>query len=149
MAMFFDPFRELDRMSATMSDGRRGPRFVPMDLYREGDHYILNADAPGVDPGSIDIDVDGSVLTIRAVRTLSTAENAEWLTQERPSGSFVRQLSLGDGIDADSISASYHNGVLSVMIPVSQRVKPRKVAITAGAPETIAVTTGKPAAAKK
>jgi HSP20 family protein len=149
MAMFFDPFRELDRMSATMSEGRRSPRFVPMDLYREGDHYVLNADVPGVDPGSIDIDVDGQVLTIRAVRTLSSTENAEWLTQERPSGSFVRQLNLGDGIDADSISASYHNGVLSVVIPVSEKVKPRKVAITAGAPETIAVTPSKPAAVKK
>jgi HSP20 family protein len=89
------------------------------------------------------------VLTSRAVRTLSSTENAEWLTQERPSGSFVRQLNLGDGIDADSISASYHNGVLSVVIPVSEKVKPRKVAITAGAPETIAVTPSKPAAVKK
>lgn len=133
MAMYFDPFRELDRLAADLVDGRRGPRFVPMDLYREGDHYILNADMPGVDPGSIDIDVEGQLLTIRAVRTLRGQEGVNWLAQERPSGAFMRQLNIGEGIDADHISANYANGVLSVMIPVSAKAKPRKVAITSNA----------------
>ncbi|WP_156794902.1 hypothetical protein [Curtobacterium sp. BH-2-1-1] len=53
MALYFDPFRELDRLTATMFDGRSGPRFVPMDLSRHGDHSVLNADMPGVDPGSM------------------------------------------------------------------------------------------------
>jgi HSP20 family protein len=130
MALYFDPFRELDRMTASMFDGRRGPRFVPMDLYRSGDHYVLNADIPGVDPGSVDIDVEGQLLTIRATRTISADQEADWMTQERPSGSFVRQLTLGTGIDAGKISASYDNGVLSVVIPVSEEAKPRKIEIT-------------------
>jgi HSP20 family protein len=53
----------------------------------------------------------------------------DWLTQERPAGSFMRQLSLGDGIDADSITATYENGVLSVTIPVSEKAKPRKIEV--------------------
>jgi HSP20 family protein len=142
MSLFFDPFRDLDRVPATAFEGRRGPRFVPMDLYRSGDHYVLNADIPGVDPGSVDIDVEGQVLTIRATRTISAPENSEWMAQERPSGSFVRQLSLGSGIDGGKISASYDNGVLSIVIPVSEGAKPRKIEITGGKSEPVAVTAG-------
>lgn len=127
--MYFDPFRELDRMTGRL-EGRQGPRFAPMDLYREGDHYLLNADLPGVDPGSIDVDVDGNMLSIRATRTLRGEEGVQWIAQERPSGSYQRQLQLGDGIDAERISAHYENGVLSVMIPVSEQAKPRRIEVT-------------------
>ncbi len=132
MAMKFDPFRELDRVAGALLDTRQGLRLMPMDLYREGDHYILNADLPGIDPGSVDIDVDGQLLTIRAERTLRNTEGVKWLTRERESGSFLRQLNLGQGIDIDSISARYENGVLSVTIPVSERAKPRKIEILTG-----------------
>ena len=131
MAMLFDPFRELDRVAANLLDTRQGPRLMPMDLYREGDHYILNADLPGVDPGSIDLDVDGQVLTLRAERTARSQEGVKWLAHERPYGSFLRQFNLGDGIATDQISATYDNGVLSVMIPVSERAKPRKIEVSA------------------
>ena len=132
MAMKFDPFRELDRVAGALLDPRQGLRLMPMDLYREGDHYILTADLPGIDPGSVDIDVDGQLLTIRAERTLRGAEGVKWLTRERESGSFLRQLNLGQGIDIDAISARYENGVLSVNIPVTERAKPRKIEIMSG-----------------
>ncbi|SDI21287.1 heat shock protein Hsp20 [Arthrobacter subterraneus] len=132
MAMKFDPFRELDRVAGALLDTRQGLRLMPIDLYREGDHYILSADLPGIDPGSVDIDVDGQLLTIRAERTLRNAEGVKWLTRERESGSFLRQLNLGQGIDVDAISARYENGVLSVTIPVSERAKPRKIEIMSG-----------------
>jgi len=132
MAMNFDPFRELDRLAGSMFEAR-GPRLMPMDLYRDGDHYVLSADLPGVDPGSVDIDVDGQLLTIRAQRTLTSGEGVKWLTRERQSGSFLRQLNLGQGIDTERISASYENGVLSVTIPVSERMKPRKIEVQGGA----------------
>ncbi|MCU1441205.1 MAG: heat-shock protein Hsp20 [Rhodoglobus sp.] len=136
MAMLFDPFRELDRVAANLLDARQGPRLMPIDLYRDGDHYILNADLPGIDPGSVDVDVDGQVLTIRAERTPRSQEGVKWLAHERPSGSFLRQLNLGEGIATDNISANYNNGVLSVMIPVSERAKPRKVEITSNGAST-------------
>ena len=132
MAMKFDPFRELDRVAGALLDTRQGLRLMPMDLYREGDHYILSADLPGIDPGSVDIDVDGQLLTIRAERTLRNTEGVKWRTRERESGSFLRQLNLGQGIDIDAISARYENGVLSVTIPVSERAKPRKIEIMSG-----------------
>lgn len=126
----YDPFRDLDRLASSLFDTRRGPRRMPMDLYRDGDHYVLTADLPGIDPGSVDIDVDGQLLTIRAERTLHSGEDVKWITREREAASFLRQLNLGQGIDTDSISASYNNGVLSVTIPVSEKAKPRKVEVT-------------------
>ena len=129
MAMYWDPFREFDRLAAGMLDSRQGPRVMPIDLHRDGDHYVLSADLPGVDPGSIDVDVDGQLLTIRAERTLRSDGDVQWLAHERPSGSFLRQLTLGDGLDTAAISAHYDNGVLSVVIPVSERAKPRKVEV--------------------
>lgn len=130
MAVLFDPFRELDRVAANLIDSRQGPRFMPIDLYRDGDHYVLNADLPGIDPGTVDVDVDGQLLTIRAERTASSQEGVKWLARERSSGSFLRQFNLGDGIATESISANYDNGVLSVVIPMSEKAKPRKVEIT-------------------
>jgi HSP20 family protein len=131
MAMSFDPFSELDRLTGDLLTFRPGPKFMPVDLYREGDQYVLNADLPGIDPGSVDVDVDGQLLTIRAQRTAAQHDGAKWLTQERPNGTYLRQFSLGDGVDSEKISASYDNGVLSVIIPVSERAKPRKIAVQA------------------
>lgn len=133
MAVLFDPFRELDRMASSLLDQRQGPRLMPIDLHRDGDHYVLNADLPGIDPGSVDVDVDGQLLTIRAERTPRSIDGVTWLARERSSGSFLRQINLGDGIDTAAISAAYDNGVLSVTIPVSERAKPRKVEVTSSA----------------
>lgn len=128
MAMLFDPFRDLDRVASSLLDSRQGPRLMPIDLHKDGDLYILNADLPGIDPGSVDVDIDGQVLTIRGERTARSGD-VKWLAHERPTGSFLRQLNLGDGIDTENISANYDNGVLSVMIPVSEKAKPRKIAV--------------------
>lgn len=127
----YDPLRQMERFANSFMDmGRRGPRQMPMDLYRDGDHYVLTADLPGIDPGSVDIDVDGQLLTIRAERTLSAGDGVKWITREREAGSFLRQLSLGQGLDTEKIAASYRNGVLSVTIPVSEKAKARKVSVS-------------------
>lgn len=129
MGMSFDPISQLDRFAASVLDSVRSPRLMPVDLFRDGERYVLHADLPGADPGSIDVDVDGSQLTLRAQRTADTGEGVRWLTRERGAGSFLRQFTLGDGVDVDRITASYENGVLSVIIPVSERAKPRKIAV--------------------
>ena len=129
MMMNLDPFRELDRMAATLLDRRDTPRVMTIDLYRDADHFVLTAELPGVDPGSVDVDVDGQMLTIRAERTPRSQDGVQWLARERAAGTFQRQLTLGRDIDTESISAHYENGVLSVMIPVAEKAKPRKIAI--------------------
>ena len=74
MAMSFDPFSELGRLKESLLQYRPGPRFMPVELYREKDQYFLNADLPGIDPGSVDLDVDEQLLTIRAQRTATTQD---------------------------------------------------------------------------
>ena len=149
MAVVFDPFREMDRLASQLMGGpgaTRTPRWMPMDLYRAGDHYVVSIDLPGVDPGSIDVDVDGTTLTVRAERTLRGEDGAQWVAQERPQGSYMRQLSLGEGLDLDQIHAHYENGVLSMTIPVSQRARPRKIEVASRSPRREIGTSGEDAA---
>lgn len=129
----FDPFRDVDSLTSallgTSSGSDRAPRFMPMDLYKVDDHYVLSADLPGVDPGSIDVDVDRGTLTLTAHRTAPETSGRQWISSERFAGTFRRQVSLGDGVDTERISASYDNGVLSITIPLAERAKPRKIDI--------------------
>jgi HSP20 family protein len=125
----FDPFRQMDRL---LTETLRGPAssVMPMDLYRDGETFVARIDMPGVDPGSIDIDVEDRTLTIRAQRAAAGVEGAQWLSRERPTGTFARQLSLGTGLALDQISADYRDGVLNLTIPVAEEAKPRKISVS-------------------
>ncbi|MFZ0530348.1 MAG: Hsp20/alpha crystallin family protein [Propionicimonas sp.] len=140
MARNYDPFRDLDRW---FSDVPRTPASaaMPMDLYREGDVFVTRIDLPGVDPKSIDIDVDDRTLTVRAERRAEAGAETKWLVRERPAGTFARQLTLGYGVALDKISAEYNDGVLSLRIPVAEEAKPRKISVVhSGAPTQIEST---------
>ncbi|HWD04889.1 MAG TPA: Hsp20/alpha crystallin family protein [Amycolatopsis sp.] len=134
MLMRTDPFRELDRLTQQFS-GANGtlarPAAMPMDAYRAGDEYVVAFDLPGVSPDSIDLDVEQNVLTVRAERPGSSGDGIEYQVAERPHGVFGRQLFLGEALDVEKIQASYEAGVLTLRIPVAERAKPRKIAISA------------------
>ncbi|MBX6371568.1 MAG: Hsp20/alpha crystallin family protein [Acidothermus sp.] len=134
MVLRFDPFREFDRLTEQLLGSTLGsvrtPRFMPMDLYRTGDHYVLHADLPGIDPGSVNVSVENGILTIEAERSARSDENVQWLASERFTGKFMRQISLGEGVDADHITATYDNGVLTVTIPVAEKAKARRIEVT-------------------
>jgi HSP20 family protein len=145
----FDPFHDIDTVARQLlgesSGTGRAPRFMPMDLFKAGDHYVLNADLPGVDPGSIDVSVDNGTLTLRAQRTVPSEEGVQWIASERFAGTFMRQVSLGENVDVENISATYNNGVLSVTIPIAERAKPRRIQISGASqePRTIEAQTGR------
>lgn len=129
MATYWDPFQEMDRLFGSLAQaGRSGPP-MPMDLFREGDHYVLAVDLPGVDPGSIDVSCEDRTLTIRAERTPRSAEG-RWLLRERSSGTMARQLTLGRGLALDQISAGYDDGVLTLTIPVAEEARPRRIEVS-------------------
>ncbi|MET9827954.1 Hsp20/alpha crystallin family protein [Streptomyces sp. NPDC006385] len=132
MLMRTDPFRELDRLTQQLLGTPAHPAAMPMDAYREGDTFVVELDLPGVDPESIDLDVERNVLTVKAERRSSAAEGAEVVVAERPTGTFSRQLFLGDTLDTERIDASYGAGVLRLTIPVAEQAKPRKIAISGG-----------------
>lgn len=136
----FDVLNSLDRFASSVFDMARSPRVMPVDLFRDGDQYVLSADLPGIDPQSVDLDVDGQLLTIRAERPAPADADVKWIAHERPHGTYVRQFTLGDGVDVDKITATYEHGVLSVIIPMAEKAKPRKIQITSGETERKAVT---------
>jgi HSP20 family protein len=144
MLMRFDPFRDLDQIAEQLNDAAtRGPRAFPMDAYRRGDDVVLLFDLPGVDPESIDLTVDQHVLTVRAERRREAREGEEVLAAERPQGVYLRRVFLGDTLDTDRIAAEYHNGVLELTIPISERAKPRKIEVAAnGHREPVAAGAG-------
>ena len=129
MLMRFDPFRELDRLTQNLTSPATA--VMPMDAYRHGDEYIVHFDLPGVESSSIEVTVEKNVLSVSAQRRWQPAEDDRIVASERPHGSFSRQLFLGEGLDADRVSASYHDGVLTVTVPVSEKAKPRRVEISA------------------
>lgn len=132
------PFRELDALFN--QSGPRNPsrsawvsgRPMPMDAYRRGDNVWVHLDLPGVTADSIDISVERNVLTVSAERNYERQEGDRVYFDERHQGAFRRQVSLGEGLDADSIEADYTDGVLSVRIPVAPQAKPRKITISSG-----------------
>ena len=133
MLTAYDPFpgssafRALDQLlgrSGSMT--ARALSGMPMDAYRVGDNFVAHFDLPGVDPGSIDLQVEGTTLTVTAERSVPQLENAEWAIAERPYGSYTRQLVLGRSLDTDRLEAHYHDGVLTLSIPVTEKAEPRK-----------------------
>jgi HSP20 family protein len=132
MLMRTDPFRDLDRLTKQVfgADGTLArPSVMLMDAWREGDAFHVAFDLPGVNPDSIDLDVERNVITVKAERP-ARAGDADLIAAERPRGVFSRQLVLGDNLDTEHITASYDAGVLTLQIPVAERAKPRKISVT-------------------
>jgi HSP20 family protein len=128
----FDPFRDFDRLAAEVLGTARTPALMPMDCLRTGDQFVVRFDLPGIDADSLDVAAENQTLTVRAERTRRDPEDAAYLISERPSGTYSRQLVLGDGLAVDDIRAEYRDGVLTLTIPVAEQAKPRKIEIRRG-----------------
>lgn len=132
MATYYDPFKELQTI---VNQAFNAPKSLglPMDLYKKGDQYIADIDLPGVDPDSIDIDVEDRTITIRAERKSHVErETDEWVSRERTYGAYARQITVGSGLALDKITGEYTDGVLTLTIPVAEEAKSRKVQVSRG-----------------
>ena len=134
MLVATDPFRDFDRLAQQVWGTTARPAAMPMDAWRDGEQIVVQFDLPGVDLYSVDLDVPRNMLTVRAERRPSkrrpsTGEDTEMIAAERPRGVLRRQLILGDTPDTDRVQASYTAGVLTLRIPVTEKAKPRKIAI--------------------
>ncbi|WP_030347730.1 Hsp20/alpha crystallin family protein [Streptomyces sp. NRRL S-1022] len=132
MLMRTDPFREFDRLAQQVLGANARPSAMPMDAYRSGDEFLVHFDLPGIDPETIELDVERNVLNVRVERRTPAPQDAEMLVAERPTGTFTRQLFLGETLDTERIDASYDAGVLTLRIPVAEQAKPRRIQITGG-----------------
>ncbi|MFQ6397478.1 Hsp20/alpha crystallin family protein [Nocardia sp. KC 131] len=124
-----DPFRDLDRLTQQVFGTPARPVAMPMDAWREGDEFFIELDLPGIDPQSLDLDIERNVVTVRAQRPELDSQRS-MIAAERTRGVFSRQLFLGENLDTDAIRADYHNGVLRLVIPVAETAKPRKIEVT-------------------
>ncbi|WP_020521315.1 Hsp20/alpha crystallin family protein [Catelliglobosispora koreensis] len=128
----FDPFRDFDRLASEVWGTSRSPRLMPMDAYRDGDSYVLRFDLPGIQPGSLDVVAEKNTLTVRAERKPEAGEGVNYVVAERPSGTYSRQIVVGDGLNLEAVKADYNNGVLTVSIPVAEQAKPRRIEVGLG-----------------
>jgi HSP20 family protein len=130
MLMRSDPFRDWDRLTSRMfgpDDGSAA--WAPLDAYRSGDVITVEFDLPGIDPASIDIQVERGELRLEAERRGSLPDGAQSLVQERFTGTITRRLMLGDQLDTEHVDAQYNSGVLTLRIPLSEAAKPRRVEV--------------------
>jgi HSP20 family protein len=126
-----DPFRDLERFTQQVLGTAAHPAVMPIDAWREGEEFVVELDLPGIDPGSLDLDMERNVLTVRAQRP-ELDSGREMIAAERTRGVFSRQIFLGEGLDTERIGADYTDGVLRLRIPVAERAKPRKIEVARG-----------------
>jgi HSP20 family protein len=124
----FDAFFDTPAVSGR---GMGPRRWTPaMDLNERDDTFILRADLPGVSEEDVSVELDDRVLTVSGERKAATESEHDGVHRiERAYGRFSRSLTLPEGVDADTIEASFDRGVLEVRIPKPAARKPRRIAI--------------------
>lgn len=143
----WEPFREMmslrDAMNRLFEEsflrpGALGmseetPMNTPLDVYETDNSVVLKAAVPGVKPEDLDVSITGDVLTIKGEYKdePEPEKKRNYIRQERRYGSFSRTLTLPTSVDANNITATFENGVLTLEMPKREEVKPKSVKITA------------------
>jgi len=138
----WDPFRDtvtlreaMDRLfedswvpaRRRMQEGRGNYR-LPLDAYVTPDEIVIMANMPDVNPEGVEITLEGETLSIKAERPAPIG-NVEYLMQERPFGTFARTLNINIPVDADKAEAKFENGLLTLVIPKAEAVKPKTIQV--------------------
>ncbi|HEV2251542.1 MAG TPA: Hsp20/alpha crystallin family protein [Candidatus Limnocylindria bacterium] len=131
-----DAMDQLFQESFIRPNGWSGPAgqiTVPVDLWETKDAYHLRADLPGMTADDIAINVTGDTIALSGeTKPGQDVTNDGWLRQERRAGKFQRAFTLPVQIDSNAVTATFTNGVLDLVLPKSEAVKPKTVKITAG-----------------
>jgi HSP20 family protein len=106
----------------------------PMDIYTEGDNYILEMALPGLNPDAVEVFCEGNELTIRGEQPPETQEqqNRRYLVRERTAGRFERTITLPPEVAVDKAQAHYEHGLLRLVFPQAEHAKPRRISLTGG-----------------
>ena len=136
--VYRDPFEllqgELERMvdAAFEPVGQRGGLYPPVNVFDQGEAYVVKAEVPGVDPAKVEIHVADDTLTLRGERAFAEPnKNAAYHRRERGQGEFRRVIRLPGRVATDEAKAHTRNGVLTVTIPKAKEARPRRVQIEA------------------
>ena len=104
-----------------------------VDIKEETERFVIHADLPGIDPHDVEVMMDKGILAIKGERrSESREENERYSRVERSYGTFHRRFALPDSADPDGITASGHNGVLTITIPKRPETKPRRIQVGGG-----------------
>ncbi|HVO70620.1 MAG TPA: Hsp20/alpha crystallin family protein [Aggregatilineaceae bacterium] len=122
--------RILDETFARGTESRgTGAWLLPMDAYITDDAIVIRADVPGLRPEEIEITLEGDTLTIRGEIKREEPDNRKYVLLERPTGKFERTLNVNTPIDHDKVEASFKDGVLTLILPKAEAVKPRQISV--------------------
>jgi len=125
MTLVFDPFAPLFT--------RAGGFTAPADVIVGESDLLLTMDLPGLTADDLDIELLDGYLSVRGERRRpEVGEGKAFARSERPFGRFERRLRVPEGVDPDSILARMDNGVLSLIVPKPERLKPKTIAIGTG-----------------
>ena len=139
---FQNPFSEVERLKREMdrlfSDAMgRGPAalasgvFPALNVTEDADKIYVQAELPGFKPEDIDISVEKDTLSLRGERKAEVVENASYHRRERRTGKFHKALSLPYDVNAEEVAAHFKDGVLKMVLPKAEHVKPKKISIKA------------------
>ena len=102
-----------------------------VESFVRGDELVVRADLPGIDPKHVELAVEGNRLTIKGERKMvDEGKRGEEFYREVSYGRFERSMTLPTGVDADSVKATYHDGVLEVTMKAPKGMAAKKVPIT-------------------
>lgn len=111
------------------------------DLSVSDRELVLALDLPGLTAGDVSIEVQGTQLTVSGERKRPEAEEgASYVYAQRPFGGFEYRVQIPEGVDPDSIGASMHNGVLTLIVPKPEPLQPKRISIGARQQEELEVT---------
>ncbi len=106
---------------------------VPTDVFHTEDSLVIRMDLPGVNPEDVEVSVQENTLLINGHREFAwDADKVRFVRRGTFYGDFTQRVALGKGLQLDSISANYDNGVLELRVPYAEEVQPRKVDIQIG-----------------
>ena len=122
---FFNNDTDTDASSVVTS------QWVPrVDVKEEAERFVIFADLPGVDPKSIEVNMDKGILSIKGERQAeSRTENERYSRVERAHGVFYRRFALPESANPDGIAAVGKNGVLEITIPKRPETTPRRISV--------------------
>jgi HSP20 family protein len=103
--------------------------FPLVNVFGDGEDFVLVAELPGVKKEDLDIQVRGDTVRIQGKKMVADEENASVHRRERGAGQFDRTLTLPAELDAAKVSAQYRDGVLTLRLPRAESAKPRTVTI--------------------
>jgi HSP20 family protein len=98
------------------------------DIYETQEAFIIKMDVPGIEKNSVDVTLDNQVLQVHAtVKKAESNTEPKWIQGEYELSDYYRAFKVSDGIDGERIHAALEHGVLTIELPKSEALKPRKI----------------------